>query len=120
MRTFFAFPRILASSNLRNRQTLVVNVPGTVNGRDSISVGTSMLQKSKEVVSGDDSSWDDIIKGSHFDNRVLSFLLLSVMGERVRCIDGDANAFFSRARMYWYDVPMGMASMQGEEKRSSR
>ena len=42
------------------------DVPGTVDGRDSIVVGTGMFQKGKEVIASYDTGRDNIIKGSHF------------------------------------------------------
>jgi hypothetical protein len=38
-------------------------LPGAVDGRDGVSVGASVVQESKEIISGNNTWWDNINEG---------------------------------------------------------
>jgi hypothetical protein len=42
------------------------NLPCAVHRRNGISVGTSVLEESQEIISSDDSGWDEIVQRGHF------------------------------------------------------
>ena len=46
----------------------VWNIPGTVDGRDSIPVGTGVLKERHEVISGDNTGRYEIGKRCHGEN----------------------------------------------------
>lgn len=41
------------------------NVPGAVEGRDGVAVGTSMLKESQDIVTSDDTSGNKIVESGH-------------------------------------------------------
>ena len=38
-------------------------LPGAVDGRDGVSIGASVVQESKEIISGNNTWWDNINEG---------------------------------------------------------